>query len=439
MLCRRKGWSALIDPIVWVCLGVFVVLLLIEVPIPFGMMASSLLYILYQRDSFVMFASKLSTSFSDFTMMAVPAFLFVGIFMNEVGLTDRLFTGVEAWIGHLTGGLAHANVLASMIFAGMSGSALADAGGLGTIEVKTMREAGYQDEFTVAVTAASSVIGPIIPPSINFVMWAFLSGSSTMAMFMAGIVPGVLCGAMLMVWIYVSIKFLGVKAPKSKKYTWSERMRATWRALPAVAGPAVLIAGIMTGAFTPTECGVVASAFCILVAVCVRRFSVKMLLKALRSSISSAAMVMALCGTGLIFNWMITTSGLVKVLVAALLSLGSNALIVILLNVLMLFLGCFLGASQILILLAPLLISIGKGIGMSMVQMGVMAVFNLTISLMTPPVAPSLFITAKAAGVPFNKCLKYGCQFLVPLVVTQLLIMFIPAVTEWFPRLMGVM
>ena len=131
MLCRRKGWSALIDPIVWVCLGVFVVLLLIEVPIPFGMMASSLLYILYQRDSFVMFASKLSTSFSDFTMMAVPAFLFVGIFMNEVGLTDRLFTGVEAWIGHLTGGLAHANVLASMIFAGMSGSALADAGGLG--------------------------------------------------------------------------------------------------------------------------------------------------------------------------------------------------------------------------------------------------------------------------------------------------------------------
>ena len=195
----------MIDPIVWICLAIFVVLILIEAPIPFAMMASSLVYCIHQGDSFVMFASKLSASFSDYTMMAVPAFLFVGVFMNEVGLTDRLFTGVEAWIGHLTGGLAHANVLASMIFAGMSGSALADAGGLGTIEVKTMRDAGYQDEFTVAVTAASSVIGPIIPPSINFVMWAFLSGTSTMAMFMAGIVPGVLCGIMLMIWCYISI------------------------------------------------------------------------------------------------------------------------------------------------------------------------------------------------------------------------------------------
>lgn len=427
----------MIDPIVWICLIIFVVLIIVELPIPFSMLASSLIYILYQGDSFVMFSSRLSSSFSDYTMMAVPAFLFVGIFMNEVGLTDRLFTGVEAWIGHITGGLAHANVLASMIFAGMSGSALADAGGLGTIEVKTMRDAGYQDEFTVAVTAASSVIGPIIPPSINFVMWAFLSGSSTMAMFMAGIIPGILCGAMLMVWCYVSIKFLGVKAPRSKKCTWKQRWKATWHAIPAVIGPVVLIAGIMSGVFTPTECGVVAAAFCVVVAIGVRRFSFKMLMRALCSSISSAAMVMALCGTGLIFNWMITTSGLVRVLSSALLSLGNVYIIVTLLNVLMLFLGCFLGASQVLILLAPLLISIAQGCGLGMVHMGVMAVFNLTISLMTPPVAPALFITAKTAGVPFHKCLKYGCQFLVPLVITQILIMFIPAITEWLPRTLG--
>lgn len=429
----------MIDPIVWICLAIFVVLILIEAPIPFAMMASSLVYCIHQGDSFVMFASKLSASFSDYTMMAVPAFLFVGVFMNEVGLTDRLFTGVEAWIGHLTGGLAHANVLASMIFAGMSGSALADAGGLGTIEVKTMRDAGYQDEFTVAVTAASSVIGPIIPPSINFVMWAFLSGTSTMAMFMAGIVPGVLCGIMLMIWCYISIKFLGIKAPKSRKCTWKERLHATWYAVPAVLGPAVLIVGIMSGAFTPTECGVVAAAFCVAVAIGVKRFSFDMLLRALCGSISSAAMVMALCGTGLIFNWMITTSGLVNVLSNALLSLGNVYLIVILLNLMMLFMGCFLGASQILILLAPLLISIANGCGLGMVHMGVMAVFNLTISLMTPPVAPSLFITAKAAGVPFKNCLKYGCQFLIPLAITQLLIMFVPAVTEWLPKTLGVL
>lgn len=162
-----------------------------------------------------MFAQKTANSLADFNMLALPAFLFVGCFMNEVGLTDRLFGMFEKWIGHLPGGLAHANVLSSMVFAGMSGSALADAGGLGTIEVSAMSKAGYDPDFSVAVTAASAGIGPIIPPSINFVVWAFLSQTSTLAMFQAGMGPGVLMGVAMMIWIPIAVKTQHIACPRA--------------------------------------------------------------------------------------------------------------------------------------------------------------------------------------------------------------------------------
>lgn len=183
-----------LDPYLAVYFITFVVLILLEVPIAYAMLASAFEFIVFNHQSFVMFAQKTANSLADFNMLALPAFLFVGCFMNEVGLTDRLFGMFEKWIGHLPGGLAHANVLSSMVFAGMSGSALADAGGLGTIEVSAMSKAGYDPDFSVAVTAASAGIGPIIPPSINFVVWAFLSQTSTLAMFQAGMGPGVLMG-----------------------------------------------------------------------------------------------------------------------------------------------------------------------------------------------------------------------------------------------------
>lgn len=429
--------SQLIDPIVWICLALFVVTLLLEVPIPFSMLISSAVYILYKGDSFVMFASQLSVSFANFTMLAVPAFLFVGLFMNDTGLSDGFFDFVDKWIGHLKGGMAHANVVASMIFAGMSGSALADAGGIGAIEVKTMRTAGYDEGFSVAVSAASSTLGPIIPPSINFIMWSFLSGASTLGMFLAGIIPGILSGIMQMVWIVISIRYLGVKAPFRAKTSWSERIKITVKSLPILGGPAILVGGIMTGVFTPTECGVVAAVYCLIVSICTGHFSFKILRKSLRGTLSSAAMVLALCGTGLVFNWMITVSGLLGVVSNALLNIGNVYIILLLLNLLILFLGCFLGSAQILVLLAPLLISIAEGCGLDLIHMGVMAVFSCTVSLMTPPVAPSLFVTAKASGASFNKSLKYGCQFLIPLVITLLIISYVPAVTLWLPNVLG--
>jgi tripartite ATP-independent transporter DctM subunit len=429
----------LIDPLLGLYFILFVVLLLVGVPIAFSMTAASLLYAVINNQSFVMFAQKTANALSDFNMLAIPAFLFVGIFMNEIGLTDRIFTMAEKWIGHFTGGLAHANVLASMIFAGMSGSALADAGGLGTIEVKAMKDAGYDVNFAVAVTAASASIGPIIPPSINFVIWAFLSQCSTLAMFMGGLIPGMVMGLSMMVWIVIAVKKFKIKAPTCPKASWRDRFYYTWKALPALGGPAILILGIFSGIFTPTECGVVAAAYCVAVSIGYRKFSFAMLLRALKNTLSSAAMVMALAATGLIFNWMIVTSGLINIMAGVLLAIKNPYVVLFILNVAMLIMGCFIGSMQILIMIAPLLMSIADGLGLNYVHMGVLAVLNVTLGIITPPMAPALFVTCKATGNSFDRALKYTVQFLIPLVITLLLVSFIPDFVLWLPRFMGVL
>lgn len=432
-----KEEGHLIDNMLWIYFILFVVLILCEIPISFAMLASSMLYMVVNKASFVMFAQKTSTALSDFNMLAVPAFLFVGIFMNEIGLTDRIFTAAEKWIGHITGGLAHANVIASMIFAGMSGSALADAGGLGTIEVKAMKDAGYDEHFSVAVTSASSAIGPIIPPSINFVVWAFLARVSTLDMFLAGFLPGVLMGLCMMAWIYIAVKFLHIKAPKAKRASMRERVHATYLALPALGGPAILVIGIMSGFFTPTECSVVAAAYCVILAVVYKKFSISMLTRALKNTLISAGMVMALCSTGLVFNWMIVTSGLFDFITKWMLGLGSTYVILLVLNLVLLFMGCFIGSMQVLIMIAPLLMNLSTALGLSLVHVGVIAVLNLTLGLITPPMAPALFVTAKATGVSFDRSLKHTVEFLIPMIVTLLMVTFIPGLTLWLPSVLG--
>lgn len=431
------GGFALIDPMLWLYFAAFVIMILAEVPIAFAMTGSSLLYAVINHQSFVMFAQKTANSLADFNMLAVPAFLFVGIFMNEIGLTDRIFMMAEKWIGHFTGGLAHANVLASMIFAGMSGSALADAGGLGTIEVKAMRDAGYDEHFSVAVTAASSAIGPIIPPSINFVIWAFLSQTSTLAMFLAGVLPGILMGLSMMVWIVIAVKKLHIKAPTAPKATWKERMEYSIRALPALGGPAILIGGIMSGIFTPTECSVVAAAYCVILSIAYKKFSLPMLTRALKGTLSSAAMCMALCATGLIFNWMIVTSGLMTSMANIMLSMGNTYMVLLTLNIILLVLGCFIGSMQVLIMIAPLLMSLASTLGLSLVHIGVISVLNLTLGLITPPMAPSLFVTAKATGVSFDRSMKHTVEFLIPMIATLLIVTYVPGVVMWLPTVMG--
>ena len=422
-----------------VFLVTFFVLMLIGVPICFCMLGSSALYIIVNDISARIIVEKFCTGPNSFTLLAIPFFILAANLMNNGGVTDRMFTFCRKWVGHFTGGLGHVNVLASVIFAGMSGAAVADAGGLGTIEVSAMSKAGYDPDFSVAVTAASAGIGPIIPPSINFVVWAFLSQTSTLAMFQAGMGPGVLMGVAMMIWIPIAVKTQHIACPRAPKASWGERFHSLYTSLPALGGPAILVLGIMTGIFTPTECSVVAAMYCVILAICLKRFSFKMLTKALKDTLASAGMSMCLCATGLVFNWVIVTSGLIGFMTTLLMSLGNKIIILLVLNAMLLFLGCFIGSMQILIMVAPLLMNLATALGMSYVQMGVMAVLNVTLGLITPPMAPALFVTAKATGNKFETALKYTVQFLIPMFITLMITTFWEPLTMFLPRLLGSM
>ena len=291
--------------------------------------------------------------------------------------------------------------------------------------------------FAVAVTAASAGIGPIIPPSINFVVWAFLSQTSTLAMFQAGMGPGILMGIAMMIWIPIAVKTQNIRCPRSEKADWGSRMHSLVEALPALGGPAILVLGIMTGIFTPTECSVVAAMYCVILSIILKKFNIPMLTKALRATLASAGMSMCLCATGLVFNWVIVTSGLIGWMTNLLMSLGNKIVILLVLNAMLLFLGCFIGSMQILIMVAPLLMNLADAMGMSYVQMGVMAVLNVTLGLITPPMAPALFVTAKATGNRFESALKYTVQFLIPMFITLMLTTFWPPLTMWLPKALG--
>lgn len=422
---------------VWVYFAVFVVLLLLDTPISYSMLISSALYCVNTGVNFSMFASTMGNAMASWTMLAVPTFIFVGSFMNTIGLSDDIFKFAKALVGHKTGGLAHANVLASMIFAGMSGSAIADAGGLGQIEVKAMTDAGYDDGFSAAITASSAGIGPIIPPSISFVIYGSMASVSTIALFMAGYVPGIIMGVSLMVMCYFMVKRNPSLAPKTPKEDWRVVLRYGLKSIPALGAPVILIGGMLGGAFTATEAGVVASVYVIILSLIYRTFTFKALKETLRSSFHTTSMVLFMMGAGQIFNWFITTSGLMKVMVNGLLSLSNPNIVLAALDLILLFMGCFMGGTSILLLMTPLLINLSISMGFDLLHLGVVLVLTTMIGGTTPPMAPALFTTCKCCNIKFEKALKPTLILLIPLFVTLLILTYVPATVTFLPKLIG--
>ncbi len=423
---------------VWIYFAVFVFLLFIDTPISFSMLISSALYCLNNGVNFSMFANTMGNAMASWTMLAVPTFIFVGSFMNTIGLSDDIFKFAKALVGHKTGGLAHANVLASMIFAGMSGSAIADAGGLGQIEVKAMTDAGYDDGFSAAITATSAGIGPIIPPSISFVIYGSMASVSTIALFMAGYIPGILMGVSLMVMCFFMAKKNPTLAPKTSKEDWHNVLKYGFKSLPALGAPVILIGGMLSGIFTATEAGVVASVYVVILSLLYRTFTFKALFATLKSSLHTTAMVLFMMGAGQIFNWFITTSGLMKTLVNALLVMQNPYLILVMLDITLLFMGCFMGGTSILLLMTPLLINLSISMGFDLLHLGVVLVLTTMIGGTTPPMAPALFTTCKCCGIKFEKALKPTLVLLIPLFIVLIILTFVPETVTFLPKLIGV-
>lgn len=424
---------------IWIYLILFLVLMFLDVPISFSMMATTALYCIETGSNFSLFANTMSNAMASFTMLAIPTFIFVGSYMNLLGFSDDIFAFAKALVGHLTGGLAHANVLASMIFAGMSGSAIADAGGLGSIEVKAMTDAGYDDGFSAAITASSAGIGPIIPPSISFVIYGSMASVPILTLFMAGMVPGILMGLSLMIMCYIMAKRHPDIAPKTPKQSLGTAARYGIKAIPALGAPALLLGGMSGGMFTATEGGVMASVYVVLLSIIYRRFSFKCLRETLLSSVTTTTMVLFMMGAGQIFNNMITTCGLMDRLLNGMMNLSSPFLVLLALDAILLFEGCFMGGSSILILMTPFIMSLSLKMGFNLVHLGVVLVLTTMIGGTTPPMAPALFTTCKCCNVNFEKALRPAVLLLIPLGVLLLMITFIPPLSTMLPTLLNLM
>ncbi|MEW6660947.1 MAG: TRAP transporter large permease [Bacillota bacterium] len=416
---------------------VFLLLIGVGVPIGFGLSLSAISYILYSGNTMLltMFAQRMFAGISSFPLLAIPFFILTGLLMNTGGVTTRIFKFASNLVGHITGGLGHVNVLASMIFSGMSGSAVADAAGLGAIEIKAMTDAGYDKEFAAAVTAASATVGPIIPPSIPFVLFGGLTGVSVGRLFLGGFIPGLLMGLGLMITVYIISHRR--KYPKSPRASFIEVIKSGLDALPALLVPVIIIGGILSGFFTPTEASVVAALYAFLLGVFVyKEIHARDIGSILRETVIHTVRVMFIIGAAAFFGWILTYQGVPKAITQALLSLTENKyLLLLLINLIALVLGCFLESLAILVLVIPVFMPLVYQVGIDPVHFGVTLTLTLMVGLITPPVGMCLYPVSSMAKVPLHRVVKECTGYYIALILVVLLITFVPWLVTFVPNL----
>jgi tripartite ATP-independent transporter DctM subunit len=368
------------------------------------------------------------------SLAAVPFFIMAGNLMNVVGMTDRIFNFASALVGHFKAGLAQVNVLSSMIFAGVSGAAVADCAGLGTIEIKAMKERGYKPEFAAAVTVASAVVGPIIPPSIGLVVYAFLAQQSIERMFLAGLVPGIIVGLGLMVFN----RILAVRHdfPTQPRADLPTVMRTGADGILALVAPGIILGSILGGLVTATEAGVLACLYTLVLGVAYRSLSWAKLWQALTDTMLMTSVIMIIIGFSIAMGWLLAIEQVPQILGDAIFSITeSRAVFLALMIVFVLLIGCVVEGVPAKLMLVPMLLPVVDGFGVDRVHFGIVLQLALLIGIATPPMGIGLYIMVEVGKVPFEKVTMAVLPFLIPLVVVLILITYVPALTLWLPDL----
>ncbi len=417
---------------------VFLVLLLLKCPISISMVASSLVY-LFIRGSlpYTIVAEKMTSGMNSFPLIAIPLFILAGRIMNNGGITTRIFNFCLAFVGHLKAGLAHVNVIASIIFAGITGSSVADVAGLGAIEIKTMKDEGYEPAYSAAITAASSCIGPIIPPSIIMIVIGVMSELSIGRLFAAGLIPGLLMGVSMIVLIIIQTKVHPEYTPEPrKKLTRAEQKQAIKEGLPSVFSPIIILLGILTGVTTPSEAGVIAVVYSTILGFAYKQLKLSDFKEILLDSAISSGVVMFVIASAQIFGWVITMER-VAITLANFVANSSLPIWVILLmiNFGVFVIGCFLEGTAIVMIVVPVLLPVMSAIGMDPIQFAAFLAVNIMIGLLTPPVGMSVYIASDIAGVSSVKGFQRTFPFVIPILATLFLTTFVPAVSLWLPNL----
>lgn len=389
-------------------------------------------------DLLYIFIQRIYSGTTSFPLLAIPFFIVAGNLMNTGGMTTRIFAAAQVFVGRIRGGLGHVNVVASMLFSGMSGSAVADAAGLGVVEVKAMRDAGYSGRFAATITAVSSTIGPIIPPSIPLVIYGSLANVSVGALFLAGIVPGLLMAAALMIAIALLArqKQLPVFERSAEDPAAS---RVLLNALPALIMPVLVVGSILGGYATPTEAAVIASAYALLVGTLLyRELKLSDIADILWTSGRQTVQVMFIIAAAAPFGWVLIQQQIPAAVLQTLFALSDQPWIILLIvTVVLLILGMFIEGVAIIIIAFPLLLPVMVQIGVDPVHFGIIMVLNLMIGLVTPPVGLCLYAVSAVSNVPIGEMVREIWPYVLALLAVLLLVTFVPAISLWLPYTLG--
>lgn len=419
-----------------------VALFLVGVSIPWAIGLTSTIVMLIEsginENLFGTIIQKMVAGTNNFTLLAIPFFILAAKLMNVGSITRKIFRFCNGLVGWIPGGLGHANVAASVIFAGMSGAAVADASGLGTIEVEAMTDAGFDRDFSAAVTAASSTVGPIIPPSINLVLFGVTGGVSISSLMVAGIVPGLLMALTMMVMVY----YFAIKRgyPRRKFPTLREFGKLFFDAFFPLLTPAILIGGITLGIFTPTEAAAVAAFYAfILTAFVYREMTLKQFIVVVKETVRETSAIMIIVAASNLFGYLLIKTQIPNIILENLFAFTQNKVaILLLLNLFLLIVGCFMETNSAIMILTPIILPITTLLGIDPVQVGIIMVLNLMIGLLTPPIGMVLYATARVANIKLETMIKSITPWYIPLGISLLLVTFIPAISTWLPSIINI-
>ena len=421
-------------PEVGLMLAVAALMLATGFPIALALVGGSLAYVAVEGVPDVVVAQRMFGGLNSFPLLAAPFFIYAGALMNEARVTDRIFGFARAVVGWMRGGLGHVNIGASVIFSGMSGAAVADAGGLGAMEIKAMRDAGYDDKFSVGVTAASSIIGPIIPPSLPLIIYGVTSSASIGKLFLAGIVPGLLMAAALSAMVFYLARKRGY--PRDESFSFANAGRAFKRAFWALLTPVIIVGGIVSGAFTPTESAIAAVAYVLILGLFVyRTLDFAAIRRVTLETAETTGAVLFIVSGAAIFAWILTTNRVAEEFSAALLGITDNKfLLLLVINLLVLVVGAFMETIASIAILTPVLLPVALALGLDPVHFGIIMILNLMIGLLTPPVGMVLYVLTKVGKIRFETAVAGTAPFLVPLVAILLVITYFPELSMWLPE-----
>ena len=412
------------------------VLMMARVPVAISIGVAATLGVYLTGTPLELIPRKIIDAVDSFTLLAVPFFVLAGNLMNTVGMTDRIFEFARRLLGHMHGGLGHVNVGASMIFAGMSGAALADLAGLGAVEMKAMREAGYHPGLAAGITLASCTIGVIVPPSISFIIYALVTGESTGRLFVAGIVPGVLIGLVLMSYIYVLARVRPAYFQPPEPFNLRALGRATRRSGLALILPVIIVVSLLAGVATPTEVGVVAVAYALFLGFVYKENTGKQLLRSVLDSAATTALIMYIVAVSAVLSWVVTSERTAhEVAEAIATSVGSPIAALAVINLFLLAAGMVLEGLPALLITSSILFPVVTAIGIDPIHFGIIICFNLVVGIITPPMGIGLFVAARVAGVPVEQVLRFSLPMLIPLLVSLAIITAFPQISLWLPDL----